>query len=201
MKDLMRIETKDGIETVNARELHSFLGSKQDFSTWIKNRIEKYVFTEDSDYIRFHKKMEANNATRIEYFLSIDMAKELSMVENNEKGREARRWFISIEKKAVALMDDPIITMRMKQLEIEKRMNSLEENVNLLTPETGFYTVTGYCKKQGLRINNETANRAGRKASKMCRDAGIVPGKTNHPLYGQVGTYPEEILDDIFYIG
>ena len=61
-------------QTVNARELHAFLGSKQDFSTWIKNRIEQYGFVENQDFNlfhnfvenpqggRFHKKMEANKA-------------------------------------------------------------------------------------------------------------------------------------------
>ena len=87
------------VKTVNARELHAFLESKQDFSTWIKSRIEKYGFDEGSDYICLHKKMEANNATMIEYHLTFDMAKELSMVENNEKGRTARRYFIDCEKK------------------------------------------------------------------------------------------------------
>ena len=86
-------------QTVNARELHAFLESKQDFSTWIKNRIEKYGFVENQDFVRFHKKMEANNATMIEYHITIDMAKELSMVENNEQGRLARRYFIECEKK------------------------------------------------------------------------------------------------------
>ena len=45
-------------QTVNARELHAFLESKQDFSTWIKNRIEKYGFVENQDFIKLHKKME-----------------------------------------------------------------------------------------------------------------------------------------------
>ena len=43
-------------QTVNARELHAFLESKQDFSTWIKNRIEQYGFVENQDFISFHKK-------------------------------------------------------------------------------------------------------------------------------------------------
>lgn len=88
----------DGIQTINARELHEFLESGQDFSTWIKSRIDKYDFTEGEDYVRFHKKMEANNATMIEYHISLSMAKELSMVENNDKGKEARRYFIKIEE-------------------------------------------------------------------------------------------------------
>ena len=87
-------------QTVNARELHAFLESKQDFSTWIKNRIEQYDFVENQDFIKLHKKMEANNATMIEYYITLDMAKELAMVENNEKGREVRQYFITCEKLA-----------------------------------------------------------------------------------------------------
>ena len=88
----------NAVETVSARELHSFLESKQDFSTWIKNRISEYDFIENQDFVCFHKKMEANNATMIEYYITLDMAKELSMVERNEKGREARKYFIECEK-------------------------------------------------------------------------------------------------------
>lgn len=87
-------------QTVNARELHAFLESKQDFSTWIKNRIEKYGFVENQDFVRFHKKMEANNATMIEYYITLDMAKEVAMIENNEKGRDVRQYFITCEKQA-----------------------------------------------------------------------------------------------------
>ena len=87
-------------QTVNARELHAFLQSKQDFSTWIKNRIEKYGFLENQDFVRFHKKMEANNATMIEYYITLDMAKEVAMIENNEKGRDVRQYFITCEKQA-----------------------------------------------------------------------------------------------------
>lgn len=91
-------ESAQGQQTVNARELHSYLDSKQDFSTWIKKRINKYDFIENEDFIRLHKKMEANNANVIEYHISIDMAKELSILENNEQGRQARRYFINAEK-------------------------------------------------------------------------------------------------------
>ena len=87
-------------KTVNARDLHSFLESKQDFSTWIKSRIAKYDFIENQDFKLLHKKMEQVSGAKhmIEYAITIDMAKELSMVENNEQGRLARRYFIECEK-------------------------------------------------------------------------------------------------------
>lgn len=82
--------------SVNSKELHTFLGSKQDFATWIKNRITKYGFIENQDYIKTTRKV--GNATAYDYHITLDMAKELCMVENNEKGRKARRYFIECEK-------------------------------------------------------------------------------------------------------
>lgn len=120
------------IQTVNARELHSYLESKQDFSTWIKKRINDYGFLENTDFIRFHKKMEANNATLIDYFISIDMAKELSMVERNDKGKKARQYFIECEKQSknnpITALNDPSI-MRSILLTYTEKVLFLEEKL------------------------------------------------------------------------
>ena len=100
-KDIIKITERDGAQVVSARELHRFLEIGKDFSTWIKDRIEKYGFVENQDFEIFPNYGE-NSQTgrrRIEYALTIDMAKELSMVENNERGRTARRYFIECEKR------------------------------------------------------------------------------------------------------
>ena len=99
---LLHLQTIDGntVETVSARELHSFLESRQDFSTWIKNRIEKYEFVENADYL-LHKFMEQTPSGakhKTDYYVSVGMAKELAMVENNDKGKQARKYFIECEK-------------------------------------------------------------------------------------------------------
>jgi len=67
-------------------------------------RIETYRFIEGQDYTSFNKivKSKKGAATRIEYALTTDMAKELCMIENNERGREARRYFIQKEKEATS---------------------------------------------------------------------------------------------------
>ena len=77
-------QTIDGnaVETVSARELHSFLESRQDFSTWIKNRISEYDFVEHQDFTTAPQKYGTANggyATRNEYYVTLDMAKELSL--------------------------------------------------------------------------------------------------------------------------
>lgn len=87
-------------QTVNARDLWKFLESKQDFSTWIKRRIEKYEFIEGLDYLlhKFVEQLPSGAKHCIEYLITLDMAKELAMVENNERGRQARHYFIEVEK-------------------------------------------------------------------------------------------------------
>ena len=91
----------DSITAVNARDLWKFLESKQDFSTWIKRRIEKYDFIEGQDYLlhKFVEQLPSGAKHCIEYLISLDMAKELAMVENNERGRQARQYFIEVEKR------------------------------------------------------------------------------------------------------
>lgn len=88
------------INSIDARELWVFLESGQKFGDWIKNRVEKYSFIEGTDFISFHNSMKADNTyiNTKEYTISIDMAKELSMVERNDKGKQARKYFIQCEK-------------------------------------------------------------------------------------------------------
>ena len=103
-------ENKTKEKLINARELHQKLGSKRQFSDWIKQRIERYKFLKDQDYICFHNFVKANkygNKTTKEYYLSIDMAKELCMVENNEIGRKIRKYFIEVEKNYRQIIDNP----------------------------------------------------------------------------------------------
>lgn len=100
--DLLPIREQSGIETVNGRDLHEWLEVGRDFSTWIKDRISKFEFIEGTDFLKLTKSGELSitGQTSIEYHISTDMAKELSMVENNVKGRDARRYFIKVEKLA-----------------------------------------------------------------------------------------------------
>ena len=93
-------QTIDGnaVETVNARELHAFLEVNTKFADWIKNRIEQYDFVENQDFLTVSKNLE-NGGRSIEYHITLDMAKELAMVERNDKGKQARQYFIECERK------------------------------------------------------------------------------------------------------
>lgn len=98
----------------SARELYKFLGVGRDFSNWIKGRISDYGFVENQDYIvgspelanqnlisqiRETKTGRGGDRRSKDYHLTLDTAKELAMVERNEKGRQVRRYFIDCEKR------------------------------------------------------------------------------------------------------
>ena len=90
----------EAIQTVSARELHEFLESKRQFANWIQEQIDSYGFIEGEDFLTNLLKTPNGGRPRIEYHISLDMAKELSMVERNEKGKQARLYFIECERKA-----------------------------------------------------------------------------------------------------
>ncbi|EBR4950833.1 hypothetical protein C2433_10685 [Salmonella enterica] len=86
----------------NARDLHEFLGVGKIFAAWITARIAEYEFVENQDYILLSnsgKQRSRGGHNRKDYHLTLDTAKELAMVERNEKGRQIRRYFIECEKK------------------------------------------------------------------------------------------------------
>lgn len=96
---------------VNARDVHHWLESKQIFQNWIKRRIKKYGFIEGIDYLSYQSVNQVphqggfRTVATLEYIISVDMAKELSMVECTDRGREVRLYYIEQEKLARQLHD------------------------------------------------------------------------------------------------
>lgn len=89
------------VQLCNARELHAFLEIKNKYADWIKNRINEYGFIQDEDYLVITER--TNGRPRKEYHITLDMGKELGMVERNERGRQIRQYFIRCERTLKAL--------------------------------------------------------------------------------------------------
>lgn len=109
---LIKIYENDRQEQlVDARELHLALENKRQFGNWIRQRIEQYGFIENIDYTTYNNfvKREGSNlgSKTTEYALTLDTAKEIAMVENNEQGKKIRRYFIEVEKKARQMFEIP----------------------------------------------------------------------------------------------
>ena len=120
---------------VNARELHAWLGVGKFFANWIKDRIKKYDFVENLDYFisianfgngeygsnkAKPKDRKTGRVVAREYIISVDMAKELAMIENSEIGKQVRKYFIRVEgefKKVmrIATMDPKTINQLTEQ--------------------------------------------------------------------------------------
>ncbi|EDU8805000.1 phage antirepressor Ant [Salmonella enterica subsp. enterica] len=94
--------SNESVLLCNARDLHAFLEVGKRFASWITERISEYQFVENQDYVFASRIWEAKGRgghNRKDYHLTLDTAKELAMVERNDKGRQVRHYFIECEKK------------------------------------------------------------------------------------------------------
>ena len=128
-------ENKKGEKLINARELHEKLGNKRKFSDWIKQRIEQYGFVENQEFFSFSQICEKPQGGRPskEYYITVDMAKELCMVENNEIGKKLRVYFIEVEKRYRSIIESPqnifdVMRIALDQIEQNEKRLSLVEN-------------------------------------------------------------------------
>lgn len=104
MKELLKVEVNDKQEqTVSGRQLHMFLGIETRYDTWF-GRMLQYGFTEGVDFNSLKKEQVQTEGARqvrreiIDHIMKLDMAKELCMIARNEKGRQARQYFLEVER-------------------------------------------------------------------------------------------------------
>ncbi|MGI4873239.1 MAG: antA/AntB antirepressor family protein [Janthinobacterium lividum] len=214
MQELIKIEQSESGPIVSARELHGFLESKRDFATWIKDKLAKHGFTEGLDFSPILGRSEAGRQT-IEYALTLDTAKELGMLEGNEKGREIRRYFIEAEKhlrQSPALPQSQaelILMIAQQNVANEKRLLAVEQGqaqllqavaevkAQVTTVPTDFFTVAGWASLQKKSLPTSTANALGRKAAALSKAQGFEIGKVGHEKYGAVNSYHRDVLRQV----
>lgn len=101
MYDLLKVDINENNEQViSGRMLHEFLAVKSRYNDWFNNML-RYDFAENVDYKAITKKLvtaQGNETIYTDHILKLDMAKELCMLARNEKGKQARRYFIEVEK-------------------------------------------------------------------------------------------------------
>ncbi|NGM63511.1 phage antirepressor protein [Sphingobacterium sp. SGG-5] len=206
MEQLIQIVEQDGQSVVSARELHGFLEAKERFSTWC-NRMFKYGFVENTDYVGCKVFNTLANQELQDYALTLDTAKEISMLQRTEKGKQARQYFIEVEKRAKAVVK-PMSTLDILKMTIQgleeqqKGLADVQEEVKMLKAKTttkpDYFTVAGYGSLHGIHVNIKIASIIGRKAASICKARGIPTDKIPDPRFGTVRMYPTHILKEVF---
>ena len=146
MNELIKIEVKDGQQLANGRELHKFLEIGTEYMKWF-SRMINYGFVENVDFIVIVKNDEDDTAfggirKSTDHLIKLNMAKEISMLQRNEKGKEARTYFIKCEE---AWNSPEMILARANQIQsrmIEdytKKIEVLENKIQEDKPKVEFY--------------------------------------------------------------
>ena len=103
MNELINITYENERPTISGRELHAALEVKTPYTQWF-DRMKEYGFAENEDFALVSQKCETNNpknpyTTITDHQITIDMAKEICMLQRSEKGKQFRQYFIEVEKK------------------------------------------------------------------------------------------------------
>ncbi len=225
---MINISEHNGERMVDARELHGFLEVARDFSTWIQDRIKKYRFVEGIDYIVLEGSPDRGNGhynpkPSKDYALTLDMAKSIAMVQNNNKGDEVRQYFISCEKKLNQIrkqmtpLEMHLETLR-QMVEVERRTTQaideqkaetqqLKRVVGALRDDftavkaaaeldAAFVTIAGFLSISGIKNKTKEEIRIlGMRVSKHCKENGIKIAQVPSVTHGKVNAYPREVLE------
>lgn len=129
-------EQEDGSVAVSGRELHEFLEIKTQYTKWFE-RMAEYGFVENQDFQAISQKRltaQGNSTEYIDHVLTIDTAKEISMIQRNEKGKQARQYFIQVEK----AWNSPEMIMKRALQIADRKVIDLQEQIALDKPKVIF---------------------------------------------------------------
>lgn len=136
MNELLKIEINENQEqTVSGRALHMFLGIETPYTKWFE-RMLQYGFAEDKDYtdknVSVLSEKREREYTQIDHIMKLDMAKELCMLARNEKGKQARQYFIEVERDWNSPEKVMARALKLAEIELKKAHAFVAEQTKLL---------------------------------------------------------------------
>lgn len=163
--------------TVSGRELHDFLNIETPYAKWF-NRMTEYGFTEGEDYAEVLDKIVQNpkegGRPATDHQLTIPMAKELCMIQRNERGKQARQYFLAVE----AQWNSPEAVMRRAVLIAQKQNDQLKAaNRQLLAENSDLKPDAEYARAVCVGKNCRTT-------TTLAKDYGLSAEKLNSILHG-----------------
>lgn len=217
MKEIIKINTNEsGNQVISAKELYFSLDlSPTQYNRWIKKNIENNQFAEvGKDWVILEnqindfrpnvEKQTNNSRLNVEnpnkrgrqtkdYALSIDFAKKLSMLARTEKGERIRSYFVEVEKVAISQASR---LERQRLFELERKITRLEAQAT--TSQCNEFSIFAYSRLCNKRVYGSEAVTLGKRATKLSKENNLPIGKVRDPRFGEVNTYPEEILKIVF---
>lgn len=174
--DLVPVYTTDtGEKVVYGSELHAVLQVKSRFNDWVRNRLNDCDAVENEDYETLTKILVSGGKSK-EYLIKLDTAKEMAMLERNDRGKQVRRYFIEIEKKykeqkmnldqlspqlqMFGALFQAIANQEIKQKEQEERMQQLDNRISSIR-EVISLSPTDWRKESGKLITKIAVRRGG----------------------------------------
>jgi anti-repressor protein len=196
------------VNAVNARDLHTFLEVKTRFNDWINLRIREFDFQEHRDFELYSNFSNVSNQQLTptkEYAITLDMAKELAMVERNDRGKQARQYFIECERRALAapVAFDPrrlsrldLITLAM---DAERERLTLAAENAVLKPKADFHdqvhstqdclSMSEFAKANGTGLN---------RMFKWLRKAGFIMKSSTLPFQRYIDQGLFKVVEETF---
>ena len=129
-------ENENSEVVVSGRDLHEFLEIGTQYTKWFE-RMTEYGFEENEDFVALSQKRltaQGNQTEYVDHILKLDMAKEISMIQRNEKGKQARQYFLQIEK----AWNSPEMIMKRALQFADKKIVKLETQIEKDKPKVIF---------------------------------------------------------------
>ena len=145
MNELLKINYEADRITLSARELHKFLELSERFSNWFE-RMKQYGFVENQDYLGRKVFNTLAKQELQDYEITLDMAKEISMIQRNEKGKQARQYFIEVEKQ----WNSPERVIARGLIESKKMIENLNKQIVEMRPKALFADAVSTSKESIL---------------------------------------------------
>jgi anti-repressor protein len=164
MKELIKINTNENDITLSGRELHEFLEIKTEYKKWFSRMIE-YGFTENVDYQRVTQKCPTLGGVQeiVDHEIKLDMAKEIAMIQRNEKGKQARKYFLEVEKawnspemimkRALEIANKRVENLQLENTQQKQIIGELKpkaDYTDIILKNKGLVTITQIAKDYGL---------------------------------------------------